>query len=122
MWLYVAAGGMVGTLARYYLQGVVQPRGGSFPTGTLLVNILGSLALGFIARFAAETAVVSPAIRAGLTIGVCGGFTTMSTFAFETVALVGDGQWGRASIYLLATVLGSVLAVVVGAAAADRLV
>jgi CrcB protein len=89
--------------------------------GTLAVNVLGSLALGFIARLGAETTVMSPEVRAGLTIGLCGGFTTMSTFAYETVALLGDGQVGRASVYLVTTIAGSVLAVAAGAAVAQKL-
>jgi CrcB protein len=122
MWLYVAAGGLVGTLARYHLQGLVQPQAGArFPVGTLAVNLLGSLALGFIARLGAETTVMSAEVRAGLTIGLCGGFTTMSTFAYETMALLGDGQVGRASVYLLTTIAGSVLAVAAGAAVAQKL-
>jgi len=121
MWIHVALGGMVGTLARYHLQGLVQPRSGTFPLGTLLVNLLGSFALGFIARYAAGTTVVSPEVRAGLTIGLCGGFTTMSSFAYETIALLGDGQYTRASVYLLTTVLGSLVAVAVGAGVAHKL-
>lgn len=122
MWVYVAVGGLVGTLARYHLQGLVQPQAGArFPIGTLLVNILGSLVLGFIARLGVETTVFSPEMRAGLTIGLCGGFTTMSTFAYEAVALLGDGQLGRATVYLGTTIVGSLLAVAGGAAIADKL-
>lgn len=122
MWVYVAAGGMLGTLARYYLQGLVQPQAGArFPIGTLVVNVLGSLVLGFVARLGVETTVFSPAMRAGLTIGLCGGFTTMSTFAYETVALLGDGQYARAGVYLFATIVGSLIAVAAGAAVAHKL-
>jgi len=122
MWVHIAVGGMLGTLARYVLQGLVQPQAGArFPVGTLVVNVIGSLALGFIARLGAETTVLSPEMRAGLTIGVCGGFTTMSTFAYETVALLGDGQYGRASVYMLTTILGSLIAVAAGAAVAHKL-
>lgn len=122
MWLYVGVGGLLGTLARYGLQAAVQPRSGGFPVGTLVVNLLGSLVLGFIARYAAETTVVSPEVRAGLTIGLCGGFTTMSSFAYETVALLGDGQYGRAAVYLLTTIVGSLAAVLAGAVVAGKLV
>jgi len=122
MWAPIALGGVLGTLARYYLQGVVQGRSaGAFPTGTLVVNILGSFALGFVARYAGESTVVSPEVRAGLTIGFCGAFTTMSTFGFESVALLGDGQYARAAVYVAATIAGSVGAVALGAAAAYKL-
>lgn len=121
MWIYVGVGGLLGTLARYHLQGLVQPQAGArFPVGTLLVNVLGSLVLGFIARLGAETTAFTPELRAGLTIGLCGGFTTMSTFAYESVALVGDGQYGRAGAYLVTTIVGSLIAVAAGAAVADK--
>jgi len=122
MWAYVALGGLLGTLARYHLQAVLQPRSAiNFPVGTLVVNLLGSLILGFIARLALETAAFSPETRAGLTIGLCGGFTTMSSFAYESLALLGDGQYARAAGYFVATTIGSVLAVAVGAAVAQKL-
>jgi CrcB protein len=118
---FIALGGLAGTLARYALQGWLQPRGGAFPVGTLAVNVLGSLALGFIARFGTGSAVLSPEVRAGLTIGFCGGFTTMSTFSYETVALLNDGQLWRAGLYAGGSVLGCVTAVIAGAALANRL-
>jgi CrcB protein len=122
MWIFIAAGGVAGSLARYYLQGLVQGRSaGAFPTGTLVVNILGSFALGFIARYAVGSTVVSPEVRAGLTIGFCGAFTTMSTFGYESYTLIGDGQFARAATYIAATVLGSIAAVAFGAATAHRL-
>ena len=109
MWAPIALGGVLGTLARYYLQGVVQGRSaGAFPTGTLVVNVLGCFALGFVARYAGESTVVSPEVRAGLTIGFCGAFTTMSTFGYESVALLGDGQYARAALYVAASVAGSI--------------
>jgi CrcB protein len=122
MWLPLAVGGLLGTFARYALQGVVQGRSaGAFPTGTLMVNLLGSFALGFLARYGAGTMLLSPGVRAGLTIGFCGAFTTMSTFGYESYALLGDGQYARAATYVAATVLGSIGAVALGAAAAQRL-
>ncbi len=77
---YIALGGIFGTVARYLVQGVIQTRSGAFPSGTLAINIAGSLLLGFIVRFATGSTVVSPELRGGLTIGFCGAFTTMSTF------------------------------------------
>lgn len=122
MWPHVALGGLLGTLARYQLQALLQPKSAAvFPVGTLVVNLIGSLVLGFIARLALDTAVFSAETRAGLTIGLCGGFTTMSSFAYESLALMGDGQYGRAAVYFLTTTLGSVLAVAVGATVAQKL-
>jgi CrcB protein len=120
---YVAAGGLVGTIARYLLQGWVQTRAGglAFPAGTLSVNLAGSLALGFLLRYATGTTVVSPELRAGLTVGFCGAFTTMSTFSYETLTLLADGQYWRAAVYMAATLLGCVAAVIAGTDLANRL-
>ncbi len=118
---YIALGGIVGTLARYLVQGVLQTRAGAFPTGTLALNIGGSLLLGFIVRFATGSAVVSPELRGGLTIGFCGAFTTMSTFSYESMRLVWDGEYWYAALYLGGTILGCLAAVVAGTALANRL-
>jgi CrcB protein len=64
---------------------------------------------------------MSPDMRAGLTIGFCGAFTTMSTFSYESIALLGDGEYVRASLYMGGTVLGCLLAVVAGTVLAERL-
>lgn len=119
--LYVSAGGLAGTLARFLLQGWIQPRHSAFPLGTLVINIAGSLALGFIIRYTTATTVASPELRAGLTIGFCGAFTTMSTFSYESMALLGDGEYVRASIYMGGTVVGCLAAVVVGTLLAERM-
>ncbi|HTI05921.1 MAG TPA: CrcB family protein, partial [Gemmatimonadales bacterium] len=66
-------------------------------------------------------ALISPDLRAGLTIGFCGAFTTMSTFSYESVALLTDGDYSRAALYMSATILGCVLAVVTGTALANKL-
>jgi fluoride exporter len=122
MLLYIATGGLVGTVARYLLQGWVQTRSGTgFPMGTLAVNVAGSLALGFLIRYATGSTVVSPEVRAALTIGFCGAFTTMSTFSYESVALLGDGEYLRAGLYMGGTIVGCVLAVVAGTMMAERL-
>ena len=123
MVVYIALGGIIGTLARYVLQGWIQlrPGAGAFPLGTLAINIAGSLALGFIVRFATGSAVVAPELRGGLTIGFCGAFTTMSTFSYETVALLSDGDYWRAGLYAGGTVLGCLLATLAGIALANRL-
>ncbi|HXF95161.1 MAG TPA: fluoride efflux transporter CrcB [Gemmatimonadales bacterium] len=120
---YIVVGGVLGTLARYALQGWVQKSSGvvMFPTGTLAVNLLGSLALGFLIRYGTGSAVFSPELRAGLTIGFCGAFTTMSTFSYESLRLLWDGEYWYAGLYLGGTVLGCLLAVLLGTALANRL-
>jgi len=120
--LYIALGGIAGTLSRYGLEGWIQSRTASgFPLGTLTVNISGSLLLGFILRVATGTTLVSPDVRAALTIGFCGAFTTMSTFSYESVALLTDGDYLRAALYMGATILGCVAAVMLGTALGSKL-
>jgi CrcB protein len=120
--LYIALGGIAGTLSRYGLEGWIQSRSTTgFPFGTLTVNISGSLLLGFIIRVATGTTLVSPDIRAALTIGFCGAFTTMSTFSYESVALLNDGDYLRAALYMSTTILGCVGAVILGTALGSKL-
>ena len=118
---YIALGGIIGTLARYLIQGTIQSRSGEFPVGTLAINIAGSFALGFIVRIATGSTVVSAELRGGLTIGFCGAFTTMSTFSYETVALLTDGEYWRAGLYAGGTVFGCLAATVAGLALAGKL-
>ena len=102
----IAIGAAVGGVSRYYLSAAVQHRMGStFPWGTLVINVTGSLVLGFIMRYAISTPSVSVEMRALLTTGFCGGYTTFSTYSYETAALIEDGQLGRAGTYALASVL-----------------
>src|SRR5690348_10526039 len=93
LFLYLSAGGIAGTLARYLLGGWIQAQGGTFPWGTFVINVGGSFALGFLMRYTLGSGVVSPEVRAALTVGFCGAFTTMSTFSYETVTLMADGQF-----------------------------
>ena len=103
---YVGLGAAAGGIARYLLAAFVQQRAGvDFPVGTLLINITGSFLLGCIMRYALQTAEISPELRAMLTTGFCGGYTTFSTFSYETATLIEDGQLGRAGTYVVASVL-----------------
>jgi CrcB protein len=91
--LLVAAGGLVGSVARYWLAGWVQyARGSDFPIGTLAVNILGSFILGVVMTVSLERGLISAETRILLGTGFCGGFTTMSTFSYETLALLQHGS------------------------------
>ena len=123
MLAHIALGGLLGTLARYGLQGWVQDRlrAETFPGGTLVVNVLGSLFLGFLVRFATGSTVFTPELSAGVTIGFCGAFTTMSTFGYESTTLLADGQYGRAALYVTATLVGCLGGVFAGSALAGRL-
>ncbi len=97
---WVALGSALGGVLRLAVGAVVQQRtGATFPVGTLAVNLSGSLALGFLLRYALGTPAVSPELRAFLTTGVCGGYTTFSTFSYEAAALIEDGDYQRAAWY-----------------------
>lgn len=111
--LYITLAGIVGTLSRYGLEGFIQGRTKSaFPMGTLIVNLTGCFVLGFIVRIATGAGVISPDLRAGLTIGFCGAFTTMSTFSYESVQLLSRGDYLRAGVYMSVTILGGMVAVI----------
>jgi CrcB protein len=119
---FIALGSAMGGVVRYLVGGAVQQAaGGTFPAGTLLVNVTGSFLLGFLIRYSADSAALGPELRAMLTIGFCGGYTTFSTFSYETVRLIEDGQGGRALAYALSSVLLSVGAAVLGLAAGREL-
>ncbi|HEX8241875.1 MAG TPA: fluoride efflux transporter CrcB [Longimicrobium sp.] len=116
--MYLAAGGVAGTLARYGLgRWIPTWAGADFPWHTLAINLAGSFILGFSVR-AAETLPLSPEVRGMVTIGFCGAFTTFSTFSLETVALLQAGHWARGAAYALGSVAAGLLAVLAGMAAA----
>jgi CrcB protein len=116
---YIALGSALGGVSRYLVGGAVQRVAGTvFPAGTLLVNITGSFLLGAFIRVALDTPAISPEMRAFLTVGFCGGYTTFSTFSYETVAMLEDGSWGKAALYVVASVGISLLAIVLGFMAA----
>jgi CrcB protein len=113
---------MAGTLARYGLQGLVQQRtGATFPYGTLVVNLVGCLLLGGIAQYGLTHLTIPPEWRIGITVGFFGAFTTFSTFSWETVRLLEDGEWMRATMYVLASVVGGLACVFFGMRIADRI-
>jgi CrcB protein len=113
--LYIGAGGALGAMARYLMVGLVQRgMGGSFPWGTLAVNILGAFAMGLIVETAARFWSPSPEIRAFLTTGVLGGFTTFSAFSLETGLMIEKGDWVSAAAYIAASVTLCVLALFLG--------
>jgi CrcB protein len=114
--------GALGTLARYAVQGLVQQRTGSdFPGGTLVVNLVGCFLLGGIAEYGLTHLSIPPEWRIGITVGFFGAFTTFSTFSWEAVHLLQDGEWWRATTYVLASVIGGLLAVVLGMRLAERI-
>ena len=114
--------GGLGTLARYGLDGFIQYRvGAKFPTGILVINLLGCLILGIIGEFGLRHAALPPDWRIALTTGLMGGFTTFSTFSWDAVHMLEDGQWTRGLFYICASVLGGLVAMVAGMRLGDTL-
>lgn len=114
-YLFVFIGGGIGAAARYGLQGFVYRYApASFPYGTLAVNVLGSLVIGFLMAFFEERFLVTPALRVFLTVGILGGFTTFSSFSYETIALLRDGSYGLGLLNVAASVGTCLLATWIG--------
>ncbi|MDD2459655.1 MAG: fluoride efflux transporter CrcB [Kiritimatiellia bacterium] len=112
--LTVGCGGFVGSMLRYALSLLGQRVSGTFPHGTLWANLGGCLFLGLVAAFASATNVLSPNQRLLLASGLCGGFTTMSTFTHETFQFLQGAQYLHAAGYFLVTVIGCTLFFAVG--------
>jgi len=114
--------GAAGTLARYGLQGLVQERaGGTFPTGTLAVNLSGCFLLGIIGRYALQHLSFPPDVRIAVTVGFFGAFTTFSSFGWETMSMLDDGEWMRASVYVAASLVGGLILVRLGMRLAEMI-
>lgn len=117
--LYVAVGAALGGALRYLATVFIQHRTGpGFPVATLVINVSGSLLLGFLVAYFAETTAVRPEIGLLLTSGLCGGYTTFSTFTYETFMLMRDGEYQRAGVYILLSVSVGIAAMIAGFAAA----
>jgi len=95
--LYIALFGGCGCVTRYLVSGWTYTLlGRAMPWGTLAVNVLGSLLLGFLLDINLRSAFFNPDVRVGLAVGFMGGFTTFSTFSYETVRLLEEGSWWQA--------------------------
>ena len=113
--LAVAIGGAAGSVARYFTQ-VWGGRllGPDFPWGTITVNVLGSLIMGMLVALFALRWSADPAMRAFLTVGILGGYTTFSSFSLDTLVLVQRGELATATVYILASVILSLAAIFAG--------
>ena len=122
--LLTMLGGGLGSGLRYLLSGAVAGRfGESFPWGTLVVNVSGSLAIGFFATLTGPDGrwLVAPGARVFFTLGVLGGYTTFSSFSLQTLSLIRDGQWLHAGLNILGSVVLCLLGVWLGHLAAIHL-
>ena len=124
MYFLVAAGGAVGTAARYWLSGLVANAfGQTFPWGTLIINVTGSFIIGFFATLTGPDGrlLVGGGARQFVMVGLCGGYTTFSSFSLQTLNLVNDGEWLYAGGNVLGSVTLCLLFVWIGATAATAL-
>jgi len=113
--LAIGVGGALGALARYALGGAVhRALPGFFPYGTFVVNLLGCLLFGLVIGLAESRFVVGPATRAFLLVGVLGGFTTFSSYTFESFELLRSGQFGAASANVVGQIAFGLLALWAG--------
>jgi CrcB protein len=110
----VGVGGGLGALARYYIAGWIQPAGVVFNWGIFIVNITGGLIMGLIVEASALKLNLSPELRAFLTTGVLGGYTTFSTFSLDSALMLQKGQYGQAAFYVIGSVALSILALFAG--------
>lgn len=118
----VCLGGAAGTGARYLVAlGAPLLLGPTFPWGTLTVNVVGSLLLGLVMQVGLTSDLLSPTARITLATGVLGGFTTYSTFNYETLRFCQQGAWGRALTNIGVTLVACALAGVVGFAIGRRI-
>lgn len=119
--LVVMAAGAVGVGLRYLLGAAITDRAGDgFPWSTLAINVVGAFALGLVAALLAQGTGDHDLLRPAIGIGLLGGFTTFSAFALETVTLYEDGYLARAAVYVGATNLVGIAALVLGLALGRR--
>jgi CrcB protein len=109
--IFVGVAGLVGTLGRYWLSGLIARRyGETFPWGTLVVNALGCFVTGAVYYVSEERFLVSPTVRSVILIGLLGGFTTFSSYGLQTFTLLREGEFGLAVMNVtLSNVLGLLL-------------
>src|SRR6267154_3520939 len=125
-YLWIMLGGALGTAARFWCSGLVaRAFGETFPWGTLIINVVGSFVIGFFATMTGPDGrmFVGTTARQFVMVGICGGYTTFSSFSLQTLNLINDGEWLRAggniglsvALCLFAVWLGQVLAMSVNA-------
>jgi len=112
--LWIGLGGFVGSVLRYIIGLVHVSEKTEFPLMTMLINIIGAFAIGVIVGFSEKLGGLSPNAVLFIKVGVCGGFTTFSTFALETSELLSGGKAALGLLYIVLSVVLCVLAVFLG--------
>lgn len=112
--IVVGAGGLIGAVCRYFIGMIPLKEGCAFPVKTLMINIAGSFLIGIVAAMAMKTDFLNPRTILFLKVGICGGFTTFSSFALEAADLMNDGKIHLAVIYTVLSVTLGILAVFAG--------
>ena len=124
MYLAVALGGALGTVGRYFISGMVANTfGETFPWGTLIINITGSFVIGFFSTLTAPDGrlMVSSTSRQFVMMGICGGYTTFSSFSLQTLNLMRGGEWVPAAGNVLGSVIFCMIGVWLGAISATAI-
>jgi fluoride exporter len=120
--LAIALGAVPGALSRFYLtRFCVQWFGTGFPYGTFIINLSGSLLMGFATTLMLSRTIPSPDLRALVTVGFLGAYTTFSTYALETVTLLHSGHWGKTVFYWGGSALLSIISLEIGSLLARKL-
>ncbi|WP_418160595.1 fluoride efflux transporter CrcB [Benzoatithermus flavus] len=123
-YFWIACGSALGGMSRFWCSGFVAKRfGGTFPWGTMLVNVVGSFIIGFFATLTGPDGrlLVSPNARQFVMVGICGGYTTFSSFSLQTLSLLRDEEWLLAGLNIVLSVVLCMLSVWLGHVAASNL-
>jgi CrcB protein len=120
--IWISLGAIAGANLRYFVaQQVAKWSGPGFPLGTLVINVTGSFVLGFFLVWTTDRVLADPRWRLLIAVGFCGGYTTFSSYAYESFALMEQGQWFSAGANVVTSNLLSLIAVVLGAMLARSL-
>ena len=121
-YLYIAAGGALGSIGRYWMAGAIDGRlNAAFPYGTLAINVTGSLVIGFFLTLATERLSLDPLWRLFFATGFLGAYTTFSSYTYEAAQLLRDGAYALAFLYLFGSVLAGMVGVFAGIILAEQL-
>ena len=121
-YIWIAVGAVVGACARYFFSGLIARNFSAiFPYSTLLINVTGSLVVGFFLVYSADRVLLDSRWRLLIAVGFCGSYTTFSSYAFESFALMEQGQWLLVGLNAVASNVLCLVAVVAGAALARGL-